>query len=53
MEQRAEEVLVEVDDDDNDEEEGHNYNVKPKTKSPFSKKETRKMKAFSNHLSNK
>jgi len=51
MEKRAEEALVE--DDDDDEEERHNYNVKPKTKSTFSKKETRKIKAFSNHLNNK
>ena len=51
MEKRAEEALVE--DDDDGEEERHNYNVKPKTKSTFSKKETRKIKAFSNHLNNK
>ena len=53
MEKRAEETLLEGDDDDDEEEEGHNYNVKPKTKSPFGKKETRKAKAFSNHLNNK
>ena len=54
MEKHAEETLEEGDDDDDDEEEeGHNYNVKPKTKSPFGKKETRKVKALSNHLNNK
>ena len=53
MENRAEETIVEGDDDYDEEEEGHNYNVPPKTKSPFSKKEARRVKTFSNHMNNK
>jgi len=51
METRSEETIVEGEDAD-DEEEGHNYNV-PKTKSHSSKKEARRVKAFSNHMNNK
>ena len=52
MEKRSEETIVEGEDSD-DEEEGHNYNVPPKTKSHSSKKEARRVKAFSNHMNNK
>jgi len=52
MEKRSEETIVEGEDSD-DEEEGHNYNVPPKTKSHWSKKEARRVKALSNHMNNK
>ena len=50
MERSSEETIVEGDDSD---EEGHNYNVPPKTKSHLSKKEARRVKAFSKHMNNK
>ena len=50
MERSSEESIVEGDDSD---EEGHNYNVPPKTKSHLSKKEARRVKAFSKHMNNK